>query len=218
MSAASVGMLFGERELLSLKILLAEDVAMVRGALVALIELEPDLTVVADIERGDEIVPTALAHRPDVAIIDIDLPGLDGLAAAALLHEKLPSCRTLILTNLGRSGTLRRALAAHVSGYMLKDAPPDQLAAAIRNVAAGRRVIDAQLAVSAWDGGQSPLSPREHEVLRLAADGAEPGEIAATLHLTVGTVRNYLTTIVTKLNARNRVDAIRTAYDAGWLP
>ncbi len=211
-------MLFGERELLSLKILLAEDVAMVRGALVALIELEPDLTVVADIERGDEIVPTALAHRPDVAIIDIDLPGLDGLAAAALLHEKLPSCRTLILTNLGRSGTLRRALAAHVSGYMLKDAPPDQLAAAIRNVAAGRRVIDAQLAVSAWDGGQSPLSPREHEVLRLAADGAEPGEIAATLHLTVGTVRNYLTTIVTKLNARNRVDAIRTAYDAGWLP
>ena len=207
-----------ERELLSLKILLAEDVAMVRGALVALIELEPDLTVVADIERGDEIVPTALAHRPDVAIIDIDLPGLDGLAAAAQLHEKLPSCRTLILTNLGRSGTLRRALSAHVSGYMLKDAPPDQLAAAIRNVAAGRRVIDAQLAVSAWDGGQSPLSPREHEVLRLAADGAEPAEIAATLHLSVGTVRNYLTTIVTKLNARNRVDAIRTAYDAGWLP
>ncbi len=208
----------GERELLSLKILLAEDVAMVRGALVALIELEPDLTVVADIERGDEIVPAALAHRPDVAIIDIDLPGLDGLAAAAQLHEKLPSCRTLILTNLGRSGTLRRALAAHVSGYMLKDAPPDQLAAAIRNVAAGRRVIDAQLAVSAWDGGQSPLSPREHEVLRMAADGAEPGEIAAALHLSVGTVRNYLTTIVTKLNARNRVDAIRTAIDAGWLP
>jgi two-component system, NarL family, response regulator DesR len=208
----------GERELLTLKILLAEDVAMVRGALVALIELEPDLTVVADVERGDEIVPMALAHRPDVAIIDIDLPGLDGLAAAAQLHEKLPSCRTLILTNLGRSGTLRRALAAHVSGYMLKDAPPDQLAAAIRNVAAGRRVIDAQLALSAWDGGQSPLSAREHEVLRLAAEGAEPSEIAATLHLSVGTVRNYLTTIVTKLNARNRVDAIKTAMDAGWLP
>ncbi len=211
-------MLSVERELLSLKILLAEDVAMVRGALVALIELEPDLTVVADVERGDEILPAALEHRPDVAIIDIDLPGLDGLAAAAQLHEKLPSCRTLILTNLGRSGTLRRALAAHVSGYMLKDAPPDQLAAAIRNVAAGRRVIDTQLALSAWDGGQSPLSAREHEVLRLAADGAEPGEIAATLHLSVGTVRNYLTTIVTKLNARNRVDAIKTAMDAGWLP
>src|SRR5260370_32811026 len=114
MSAASVGMLFGERELLSLKILLAEDVAMVRGALVALIDLEPDLTVVADIERGDEIVPTALAHRPAVAIIDIDLPGVDGLAVAALLYEKVPSCRTDILPNLGRSGTLRRALAAHV--------------------------------------------------------------------------------------------------------
>jgi two-component system response regulator DesR len=202
----------------SLKILLAEDVAMVRGALVALIEMEPDLTVVADVERGDEILPTALAHRPDVAIIDIDLPGLDGLAAAVLLHEKLPDCRTLILTNLGRPGTLRRALSAHVSGYILKDAPPDQLATAIRNVAAGRRVIDPQLAVSAWEGGPSPLSPREHEVLRMAADGAEPTEIAAALHLSVGTVRNYLTTIVTKLNARNRVDAVKTAYEAGWLP
>jgi len=191
---------------------------MVRGALVALIELEPDLSVVADIERGDEILPTALEHRPDVAIIDIDLPGLDGLAAAALLHEKLPSCRTLVLTNLGRPGTLRRALAAHVSGFILKDAPPDQLATAIRNVAAGRRVIDPQLAVSTWDGGQSPLSPREHEVLRMTADGAEPTEIAGALHLSVGTVRNYLTTIVMKLQARNRVDAIKIAYNAGWLP
>ncbi len=204
--------------MLSLRILLAEDVAMVRGALVALIELEPDLSVVADIERGDEILPTALEHRPDVAIIDIDLPGLDGLAAAALLHEKLPSCRTLVLTNLGRPGTLRRALAAHVSGFILKDAPPDQLATAIRNVAAGRRVIDPQLAVSTWDGGQSPLSPREHEVLRMTADGAEPTEIAGALHLSVGTVRNYLTTIVMKLQARNRVDAIKIAYNAGWLP
>lgn|SRR6266542_768414 len=208
----------GEGEVLSLRILLAEDVAMVRGALVALIELEPDLSVVADIERGDEILPTALEHRPDVAIIDIDLPGLDGLAAAALLHEKLPSCRTLVLTNLGRPGTLRRALAAHVSGFILKDAPPDQLATAIRNVAAGRRVIDPQLAVSTWDGGQSPLSPREHEVLRMTADGAEPTEIAGALHLSVGTVRNYLTTIVMKLQARNRVDAIKIAYNAGWLP
>jgi two-component system response regulator DesR len=204
--------------LLSLKILLAEDVAMVRGALIALIQLEPDLTVVADVERGNDIVPAALEHQPDVAIIDIDLPGLDGLSAAAQLYDKLPSCRTLILTNLGRAGTLRRALAAHVSGYMLKDAPPEQLATAIRNVAAGRRVIDPQLALSAWDGGQNPLSARETEVLRIAADGAEPDEIALTLHLSVGTVRNYLTNIVTKLNARNRVDAIRRAYEAGWLP
>ena len=204
--------------MLSLKILLAEDVAMVRGALVALIQLEPDLTVVADVERGDHIVPAALEYQPDVAIIDIDLPGLDGLTAAAQLHDRLPSCRTLILTNLGRAGTLRRALAAHASGYMLKDAPPEQLARAIRNVAAGRRVIDPQLAVSTWEGSQNPLSARETEVLRIAADGAEPDEIAATLHLSVGTVRNYLTSIVTKLSARNRVDAVRRAYDAGWLP
>jgi two-component system, NarL family, response regulator DesR len=204
--------------MLSLKILLAEDVAMVRGALAALIELEPDMTVVAAIERGDAIVPTAIEHRPDVAIIDIDLPGMDGLTAAALLHDKLPSCRALILTNLGRSGNLRRALAAHASGYLLKDAPPEQLARAIRGVAAGQRVIDPQLAVSTWDGGQNPLSDREHEVLRMAAEGAEPGEIASALHLSVGTVRNYLTAIVTKLNARNRVDAVRVAYEAGWLP
>jgi two-component system, NarL family, response regulator DesR len=203
---------------LTLKILLAEDVAMVRGALVALIELEPDLKVVAAIENGADIVPTALSCRPDIAIIDIDLPGLDGLTAAAQLNEQLPTCRTLILTNLGRAGTLRRALAAHVSGYMLKDAPPEQLAMAIRNIAAGRRVIDPQLALSTWEGGQNPLSAREHEVLRLAAEGSEPEEIAAALHLSVGTVRNYLTSIVTKLHARNRVDAIKTAYDAGWLP
>jgi two-component system response regulator DesR len=191
---------------------------MVRGALVALIELEPDLKVVAAIENGEDIVPTALKQQPDIAIIDIDLPGLDGLSAAAQLYEKLPACKTLILTNLGRAGTLRRALAAHVSGYMLKDAPPEQLAMAIRNVAAGRRVIDPQLAMSTWEGSQNPLSAREHEVLRLAAEGAEPAEIAATMHLSVGTVRNYLTTIVTKLNARNRVDAVKTAYDMGWLP
>jgi len=202
----------------TLKILLAEDVAMVRGALVALIELEPDLKVVAAIENGADIVPVALTHQPDIAIIDIDLPGLDGISAAAQLHEKLPACRTLILTNLGRAGTLRRALGAHVSGYMLKDAPPEQLAMAIRNIANGRRVIDPHLALSTWEGSQNPLSPREHAVLRLAADGSEPEEIAAVLHLSVGTVRNYLTTIVTKLQARNRVDAIKTAYDAGWLP
>jgi two-component system response regulator DesR len=207
-----------EDELLSLKVLLAEDVAMVRGALVALIELEHDLTVVADIERGDEIVPAALIHQPDVAIIDIALPGIDGLSAAALMHEKVPSCKSLILTSLDRAGTLRRALAAHVSGYMLKDSPPEQLAMAIRNVAAGSKVIDSQLAVSMWEGDHDPLSRREHQVLQMAASGAEPDEIATGLHLSVGTVRNYLTAIVSKLNARNRIDAIRAAYDAGWLP
>ena len=204
--------------MLSLKILLAEDVAMVRGALVALIELEPDLKVVAAIDNGAEVVSTALACQPDIAIIDIDLPGLDGITAAAQLHEKMPACRTLILTNLSRAGTLRRALAAHVSGYMLKDARPEELATAIRSIATGRRVIDPQLALSTWEGGQNPLSAREHEVLRLAADGSEPEEIARALHLSVGTVRNYLTSIVTKLQARNRVEAIKNAYNAGWLP
>jgi two-component system, NarL family, response regulator DesR len=201
-----------------LRILLAEDVAMVRGALVALIELEPDMKVVAAIERGDFIVSQALAHHPDVAIIDIDLPGLDGLTAAARLHAELPSCPTIILTNLGRAGNLRRALAAHVSGFLLKDAPPEQLARAIRNVVAGRRVIDPELAVSTWEGGENPLSAREHEVLRVAAEGAQPTEIATVLHLSVGTVRNYLTSIVLKMNARNRVDAVRVARESGWLP
>ncbi|MET8155384.1 response regulator transcription factor [Sphaerisporangium sp. NPDC005289] len=202
----------------TLKILLAEDVHMVRGALVALLELEPDLTVVAQLDRGDAIVSAAMEHRPDVAIIDIDLPAVDGLTAAELLRQQLPSCRTLILTSLGRPGTVRRALAAQVSGFLLKDAPADQLAEAVRNVAAGKRVIDPQLALSAWDVGDNPLSERELQVLRMAAKGAEAPEIAAGLHLSAGTVRNYLTTIVMKLNARNRVDAIRIATEAGWVP
>ncbi|MFC0007311.1 response regulator transcription factor [Micromonospora siamensis] len=201
-----------------LRILLAEDVAMVRGALIALIELEPDLKVVAAVENGADIVPTALTCRPDVAVIDVDLPGLDGLSAAAQLKNELPCCRSLILTSLGRSGMVSRALSARVSGFMLKDSPPEELATAIRSVAIGRKVIDPQLAQSAWDCGLNPLSAREHEVLRLTAAGATPVEIASTLYLSVGTVRNYLTTIVTKLHARNRVDAVKRAYDSGWLP
>jgi two-component system response regulator DesR len=201
-----------------LRILLAEDVAMVRGALVALIELEPDLKVVAAIESGADIVPSALNCRPDVAVIDIDLPDMDGLSAAAQLKVQLPSCRTLILTSLGRSGMISRALTARVSGFMLKDSPPEDLSTAIRSVAVGRRVIDPQLALSAWDSGKNPLTTREHEVLRLTAEGADPAEIASALHLSVGTVRNYLTTIVSKLHARNRIDAVKMAYDSGWLP
>jgi two-component system, NarL family, response regulator DesR len=204
--------------MLSLRILLAEDVAMVRGALVALIELEPDMKVVSAIERGDDIVPQALAHVPDVAIVDIDLPGMDGLTAAGQLRKQLPSCQTLILTSLCRKGNLRRALSAHVSGYLLKDAPPEELAKAIRAVVAGQRVIDPQLALSAWESDANPLSPREHEILRIAATGAQAIEIADSLHLSPGTVRNYLTTIVSKLNARNRLDAVRSALEAGWLP
>ncbi|MFI2425088.1 DNA-binding response regulator [Streptomyces sp. NPDC018955] len=200
-----------------IRILLAEDMHMVRGALVALLALEDDLRVVAEVERGDVIVGRALDCRPDVAIIDVDLPGLDGLSAARLLAERLPSCRTLILTSLGRPGTLRKALAAQVGGFLLKDAPPDRLADAVRQVAEGKRVIDPQLALAAFDNGENPLSPREMEVLRMAADGAEAAEIAGQLFLSVGTVRNYLTTVVTKLNARNRVDAVRLARENGWL-
>ncbi len=204
--------------MLLIKILLAEDVHMVRGALVALLELEPDLQVVASVPRGDLIVPSALESRPDVAVIDIDLPGVDGLTAAAELHDRVPDCRTLILTSLGRPGTLRRAMAARVSGFLLKDSPPTRLAQAVRSVASGQRVIDPELALSAWEAPDNPLSPRETQVLRLAARGADAGEIADHLFLTQGTVRNYLTAIVDKLNARNRIDAIRIAEEAGWIP
>lgn len=202
---------------MDIRILLAEDMHMVRGALVALLSLQDDLTVVCEVARGDEIVQAALEHRPDVAVIDIDLPGLDGLSAAARLRERMPECRILILTNLGRPGTLRRALMAQVSGYLLKDAPPGELASAIRRVAAGQRVIDPQLALDTWNSEETPLTERETEVLQLAAEGRDPAEIAKVLRLSLGTVRNYLTTIVSKLNARNRVDAIRTAREAGWL-
>jgi two-component system response regulator DesR len=200
-----------------LRILLAEDVHIVRGALAALLNIERDLEVVAQVAEGDKIVPAALETRPDVAIIDIDLPVLDGLSAAELLRAKLPECRTLMLTGLGRPGTLRRAMSVPVSGFLLKDTPAERLAQAVREVAAGRRIVDPQLALSAWDAGETPLSDREIQVLRLAAGGAEPPEIAAALHVSVGTVRNYLTKVVMKLNARNRVDAIRIATEAGWI-
>lgn len=200
-----------------IRILLAEDQHVVRGALVALLELEADLTVVAQTGRGDEVLPAALAHRPDVAVLDVDMPGLDGLAAAAQLRESLPECRTLILTGYGKPGHLRRALAAQVAGFLLKTAPPDQLVAAIRTVAAGQRVLDPELALTAWDLADNPLTPREIEVLRLTGGGAEAPEIAAQLFLTAGTVRNHLTAIVAKLSARNRTDAVRIAQEAGWL-
>ncbi len=200
-----------------IKVLIAEDVHMVRGALVALLRMESDIEVVAEVAGGNDIMPTARTTQPDVAVIDIDLPGKDGLTAAAELHEQLPTCRTLILTSLGRPGTLRRALAAKVGGFLLKDAPPDKLASAIRDVSVGRRVVDSDLALAAWDTADCPLTGREIEVLRMAADGANAVDIASRLYLSAGTVRNYLTTAVTKLNARNRVDAIRIAKDSGWL-
>jgi two-component system response regulator DesR len=200
-----------------IKVMLAEDMHMVRGALVALLNLEPDIEVVAEVSNGTDILAAAHKYRPDVAVVDIDLPGKDGLTAVGEVHEQLPEVRTLILTGLSRPGNLRRALSAKVGGFLLKDAPPAQLADAIRNVAAGRRVVDSQLAMSAWDSAESPLTARETEVLRLTAEGMQAVDIASKMFLSVGTVRNYLTTIISKLAARNRVDAIRIARDAGWL-
>ncbi|MEW2220385.1 response regulator transcription factor [Streptomyces sp. NPDC006990] len=200
-----------------ISVVLAEDMHMVRGALVALLDIEKDIEIVAEIDSGSAILPAVLAHRPDVAVIDIDLPGVDGLTAAAEVHEKLSACRTLILTSLGQPGNLRRALEAHVSGFLLKDAPPSKLADAIRRIRAGERVIDPELALDAWSARENPLTSRETEVLRLAAEGAEAADIAGRLFLSVGTVRNYLTAIVIKLGARNRVDALRIAREQGWL-
>ncbi|MFD8499937.1 DNA-binding response regulator [Amycolatopsis sp. NPDC059657] len=200
-----------------IRILLAEDMHMVRGALVALINLESDLRVVAEVASGDQILRVAKECNPDVAIIDIDLPGKDGLTAAVELYEHLPSCQTLILTSLGRPGTVRRALDAKVKGFLLKDAPSNKLANAVRSVAMGQRVIDSDLALAAWEADDCPLTPREIEILRLAARGRTVSDIAAELFLSSGTVRNYLATVVTKLNARNRVDAIRIATEAEWL-
>jgi two-component system response regulator DesR len=200
-----------------IRILLVEDMNMVRGALVALLGLEPDFEIVGDVTCGEDAVAAATRTRPDVAVVDVDLPGMDGIAVADALQSSLPECRTLILTQLAQPGTLRRALAARIGGYLLKDAPADELAAAIRSVHAGRRVIDSGLALAAWDTVESPLTPRERDVLQVAATGAEATEIGRTLHLSAGTVRNYLTNINVKLSARNRVDAIRIAREAGWL-
>ena len=200
-----------------IKVLIAEDQHLVRGALVALLEQEVDIEVVAELGEGDAIVSRAREAGPDVAVIDIDLPGKDGISAASDLHDVLPACRTLILTSLGRPGTVRRALDARVNGFMLKDAPAGKLANAIREVAVGRRVVDSELALAAWDTEDCPLAAREIEVLRLTADGHTVDDVAGSLFLSTGTVRNYLTSVVTKLGARNRVDAIRIATEAGWL-
>ncbi|MEU8147784.1 response regulator transcription factor [Nonomuraea sp. NPDC048901] len=200
-----------------IRILIAEDMHILREALVELLSLEDDITVVAGVASGLQIVSAALEHRPDVAVIDIDLPGLDGISAAAELRGRLPGCRVLILTALAKPGVLRRALGAQVAGFVQKDIRPAELAAAIRIVAAGGRVVDPALALVALEAPESPLSQRETEVLRLSASGAQPTEIAERLFLTYGTIRNYLTSAVTKLGARNRVDAIRIATESGWI-
>jgi two-component system response regulator DesR len=200
-----------------IRVLLAEDQDMVRGAIAALLSLEPDIQIVAQVDRGDTVLEQALEHRPDVALVDIEMPGRDGIDAAAELHRDFPECRVLILTTFGRPWLMRRAMAAGASGFMLKDARAEELAVAIRRTAAGERVVDPQLAAQALSEGESPLSPREAEVLAASSDGSSVIEVASRLHLSEGTVRNYLSAVIQKLNARNRADAARIARVKGWL-
>jgi two-component system, NarL family, response regulator DesR len=200
-----------------IRVLVAEHVQILRDTLVSVLNLEDDVKVVAQVAAGTDIVPAALAERPNVAVVDIDLPGIDGIAAAARLHERLPACRVVILTVLGRPGQLRAALDAHVAGFMVKDTPSDQLIDVLRKVAAGERIIDPKLALAALEMKESPLSERETEVLGQFAAGADLHEIAAELFLSYGTVRNYMASAVTKLDGRNRIDAVRIATEAGWL-
>ena len=200
-----------------IRVLIAEDMHMIRGALVALLSLEDDVEVVAELERGDLIVQTALETHPDVAVVDIDLPGLDGLTAAEQLHQRLPECRTLVLTGLSQPGNLLRALKVHVRGFIVKDAPAETLADGVRRVARGERVIDPELVAAALEAGSSPLTPRETDVLREASSGVPTDQIAARLSLSPATVRNYLSNAISKVGGRNRIDAIRIARNAGWI-
>lgn len=200
-----------------IRILLADDQALIRGALAALLATETDLTVVAEVGRGDEVVDAAVEHRPDVALIDVQMPGLDGLAAAATLRARVPDCRVLMLTTFGRPGYLRRAMESGASGFMVKDASPERLINAIRRVHAGLRVVDPALAVESLAVGDSPLTARECDALAAAADGSTVAEIATRLYLSEGTVRNYLSNIIGKTGARTRADAVRIATERGWL-
>jgi two-component system, NarL family, response regulator DesR len=202
---------------MTVRVLLAEDQAMVRGALSALLSLEDDIEIVAEASRGDEVLPAALDTLPDVALLDIEMPGGDGLEAAAVLHERLPSCLVLILTTFGRSGYLRRAMESGAVGFLLKDAPASELAEAIRRAVKGERVVDPALAAAALSEGDNPLTEREREVLAASEGGATIEDIAARLYLSEGTVRNYLSTAIKKLGARNRVEAARLAEKKGWL-
>jgi two-component system, NarL family, response regulator DesR len=200
-----------------IRILIAEDQSLVRGAIVALLGLEKDLDVVADVARGDEVVPRALETRPDVALLDIEMPGVDGLTAAAQLRTALPTCRVIVVTTFGRPGYLRRAMEAGASGFLLKDAPATQLAEAIRRVAAGGRVVDPALALDALAEGTNPLSPREREVLSASIETATIAGLAQRLSLSEGTVRNHLSAAIQKVGARNRAEAARIAEEKGWL-
>jgi two-component system, NarL family, response regulator DesR len=199
------------------RLLLAEDQVMIREALAALLSFEGDMEVVAQVGRGDEVLRAAADSRPDVAVLDIEMPGIDGLAAAAELKRDHPGIKVVILTTFGRPGFLRRAMESGVSAFLVKDSPADKLAQTIRRVLAGEKVIDPELAAAALAGGENPLTPRERDVIAASADGATIAEVAAKLYLSEGTVRNYLSACIQKTGARNRAEALRIASERGWL-
>jgi two-component system, NarL family, response regulator DesR len=202
-----------------IRVLLAEDQVMIREALAALLSFEDDVEVVAQVGRGDEVTAAARDSKPDVALLDIEMPGMDGLTAAAALRRACPDIKIIILTTFGRPGYLRRAMESGASGFIVKDSPADKLVRTIRDVLAGQRVIDPDLAAAALAEGASPLTPREREVLAAAArsEGATLAQIAAVVYLSEGTVRNYLSSCIQKTGARNRAEAVRIAQDRGWL-
>ena len=188
-----------------------------RGALALLLSMEPDIEIVAQVGSGDAVVPACLETKPDIALLDIEMPGMSGLVAARLMRDQCPACRVVILTTFGRPGYLRDAMDAGVSGFVGKDGPVDQLAGIIRRVLAGDRVIDPALAVAALTSGPNPLTERERDVLTEAVDGSPIGEIASRLNLSKSTVRNYLSSAIQKTASRNRIEAARRARDLGWL-
>jgi len=200
-----------------IRLLIADDQALVRGALSALLALERDIEVVAEVARGDDVAPRALQTQADVALLDIEMPGMDGLAAAAQLREQVPGCRALIVTTFGRPGYLKRAMRAGASGFIVKDTPASQLADAVRRVAQGLRVVDPDLAAESLAQGDSPLTERETDVLEVARAGGSIADIARILHLSEGTVRNHLSSAIGKTGGRNRADAARIAEESGWL-
>ncbi|CUU54036.1 two-component system, NarL family, response regulator DesR [Parafrankia irregularis] len=200
-----------------IKVLLADDQHLVRGALAALISLEDDLEVVGQVGRGDEVVSAVNRLHPDVVLMDVEMPGIDGLAAARAVRATAPDTQVLVVTTFGRTGYLRRAMEAGALGFVVKDAPAEALAEAIRRVARGERVVDPTLAAATLAGGASPLTGRERDVLVAARDGATVADIAQRLFLSEGTVRNYLSAVIAKTRTRNRMEALRVAEDSGWL-
>lgn len=198
-------------------LLIADDQTMVREALAALLGMEADFEVIAQCARGDEVLPAVRENPPEVALLDVDMPGPDGLEVAAELHAQYPQVKVVIVTTYGRPGWVKRALDAGVRGFMVKDAPVDRLADGIRRVVAGMQVIDPELVVESHVHGSSPLTERETDVLRAAADGGSVDEIASALFISAGTVRNRLSAAIGKTDARNRADAVRIARDNGWL-